>query len=113
MTSDTRLQYADAYKEFLKLKAQANETVQMVYKIGQQLNQQPTVGVFQTPGAPPPTDGRTLFNPADWPSCEALQGMIKSWMDSKANLDKIWATLPEAERAGLATPPDLRLSVKS
>jgi hypothetical protein len=113
MTSDVRLQYAEAYKEFLKLKAKANETVQMVYKIGQQLNQQPTVGVFQAPNVPPPTDGRTLFNAAEWPTAEALQAMIKSWMDAKAGLDKIWASIPEADRAGLTSPPDLRLSVKA
>ena len=113
MTSDARLQYADAYKEFLKFKTKANETVQMVYKIGQQLNQQPTVGVFLAPNVPPPTDGRTLFSAAEWPTAEALQAMLKSWMESKANLDKVWASIPETDRAGLAPPPDLRLTVKS
>jgi hypothetical protein len=45
---------------------------------------------------------------ANWPSAQAINGLMERWRAAKSTMETTWRAIPEDRRNGLLDPPTLR-----
>jgi hypothetical protein len=106
-------EYLDALGTFKKLDSEVDSLAKTLALVSESLKRDRASFMF---GNVPTTLPATVVfdasgkarDGANWPSAQAINGLMERWRAAKNTMETTWHAIPEGRRNGLLDPPTLR-----